>query len=148
MAVFPKGKYDYQVDSTAQFLDWFKKPFPGQGIFEYYRQEFEKLQRQPETEETWVRLRAPPPGIGAVQTGPNRHYNVRPDGTFEMPADDAAFLIPQGWTKIAEWTRQHAVWWPTTLRSSAKSRELFDSYNVRDVSERTPPAMGPHACLY
>jgi hypothetical protein len=109
MAVFPKGKYDDQVDSTAQFLDWFKKPFPGQGIFEYYRQEFEKLQRQPETEETWVRLRAPPPGIGAVQTGPNRHYNVRPDGTFEMPADDAAFLISQGWTKIAEWTRLHAI---------------------------------------
>jgi hypothetical protein len=33
----PKGKHDDQVDSTAQFLDWFKKPFPGQGIFEYYR---------------------------------------------------------------------------------------------------------------
>ena len=109
MAVFPKGKHDDQVDSTAQFLDWFKKPFPGQGIFEYYRQEFEKLQRQTETEETWVRLRAPPPGIGAVQTGPNRHYNVRPDGTFEMPADDAAFFISQGWTKIAEWTRLRAI---------------------------------------
>jgi hypothetical protein len=37
MSVFPKGKHDDQVDSTAQFLDWFKKPFPGQGIFEYYR---------------------------------------------------------------------------------------------------------------
>ena len=37
MTVFPKGKHDDQVDSTAQFLDWFKKPFPGQGIFEYYR---------------------------------------------------------------------------------------------------------------
>ena len=38
MTVFPKGKHDDQVDSTAQFLDWFKKPFPSQGIFEYYRQ--------------------------------------------------------------------------------------------------------------
>src|SRR5712671_844613 len=28
MTVFPKGKHDDQVDSTAQFLDWFKKPFP------------------------------------------------------------------------------------------------------------------------
>src|SRR6266849_5618495 len=37
MTVFPKGKHDDQVDSTAQFLDWFKKPFPGQGIFEFYR---------------------------------------------------------------------------------------------------------------
>jgi predicted phage terminase large subunit-like protein len=38
MSVFPKGKHDDQVDSTAQFLDWFKKPFPGQGLYEYYRQ--------------------------------------------------------------------------------------------------------------
>ena len=30
-------KHDDQVDSTAQFLDWFKHPFPNQGICEYYR---------------------------------------------------------------------------------------------------------------
>jgi predicted phage terminase large subunit-like protein len=38
MTVFPRGKYDDQVDSTAQFLDWFKRPFPGQNMFEIYRQ--------------------------------------------------------------------------------------------------------------
>jgi predicted phage terminase large subunit-like protein len=38
MTVFPNGKHDDQVDSTAQFLDWFKRPFPNQGIFEYTRQ--------------------------------------------------------------------------------------------------------------
>jgi hypothetical protein len=32
MTVFPKGKHDDQVDSTAQFLDWYKKPFPSQGF--------------------------------------------------------------------------------------------------------------------
>ena len=37
MTVFPKGKHDDQVDSTAQFLDWFKKPMPSWGIFEYTR---------------------------------------------------------------------------------------------------------------
>jgi hypothetical protein len=31
--LFPNGRHDDQVDSTAQFLDWFKRPFPGQGIF-------------------------------------------------------------------------------------------------------------------
>jgi predicted phage terminase large subunit-like protein len=36
LMVFPKGKHDDQVDSTAQFLDWFKRPFPYQGLFEYY----------------------------------------------------------------------------------------------------------------
>jgi hypothetical protein len=46
MTTFPKGKYDDQVDSTAQFLDWFKKPFPGQWIFEYTRQKAEEVERR------------------------------------------------------------------------------------------------------
>jgi hypothetical protein len=37
LAVFPKGKHDDQADSTAQFLDWFKKSFPGQGPYEWAR---------------------------------------------------------------------------------------------------------------
>ena len=46
MTVFPNGRHDDQADSTAQFLDWFKKPFPGQGIFEYYRQRAQELEEQ------------------------------------------------------------------------------------------------------
>ena len=38
MTVFPNGKHDDQVDSTAQFLDWFKKPMSNWGIFEWTRQ--------------------------------------------------------------------------------------------------------------
>ncbi len=44
MTVFPRGKHDNQVDSTAQFFDWFKRLFPGQGIFEYYRQLAEEVE--------------------------------------------------------------------------------------------------------
>jgi hypothetical protein len=33
LTVFPNGKHDDQADSSAQFLDWFKTPFAGQGIF-------------------------------------------------------------------------------------------------------------------
>jgi predicted phage terminase large subunit-like protein len=40
---FPKGKHDDQVDSTAQFLDWFKKPMPNWGIYEFARQQAEEL---------------------------------------------------------------------------------------------------------
>src|SRR5205085_3796240 len=29
----PKGKHDDQVDSTVQFLDWFKTPMPHWGFF-------------------------------------------------------------------------------------------------------------------
>jgi len=32
--------------STAQFLDWFKTPFPGQNIFELYQRDAEKLKHQ------------------------------------------------------------------------------------------------------
>src|SRR5438876_5631320 len=51
MTVFPNGKHDDQVDSTAQFLDWFKKPFRGQGIFEYYRRRAaEEAERRRQTQ--------------------------------------------------------------------------------------------------
>ena len=43
MAVFPEGKHDDQVDSTAQFLDWLKTPMKGWGIFEFYRRKAEAL---------------------------------------------------------------------------------------------------------
>ena len=58
MTVFPNGKHDDQVDSTAQFLEWFKKPFPGQGLYEYIRQRAQELEerRKPQPVKTvWAR---------------------------------------------------------------------------------------------
>src|SRR3954454_18622195 len=54
MTVFPNGKHDDHVDSTAQFLDWFKRPFPGQWIFELYRSEAEaaELRLHPQPAQT------------------------------------------------------------------------------------------------
>jgi predicted phage terminase large subunit-like protein len=46
---FPKSKYDDQADSTSQALDWFKqhaRNYLG-GIFEFYRQEAEKVKAEP-----------------------------------------------------------------------------------------------------
>jgi predicted phage terminase large subunit-like protein len=45
LSSFPKGKYDDQADSSSQALDWFKQQcmYSGHGIFEYYRQEAEKI---------------------------------------------------------------------------------------------------------
>jgi predicted phage terminase large subunit-like protein len=109
MVVFPKGKHDDQVDSTAQFLDWFKKPYPGQAILEYYRMRAERRQNPENPERYRVRLQAPSGGMGSVQTFSGRHINVSPDGTIEMSADDARYLIRAGWTKLAEWTRDEAA---------------------------------------
>jgi hypothetical protein len=103
MTVFPKGKHDDQVDSTAQFLDWFKRPSPSQAFFELVRAQVER-QRNPENPERFrVRLRAPC-DVGAVQTFSGRHINIGPDRTVEMSADDAEYLIRDGWIKLAEWT--------------------------------------------
>src|SRR5438270_9782784 len=41
MTVFPNGKHDDQVDSTAQFLDWCNKPMPCWGIYELTRRQAE-----------------------------------------------------------------------------------------------------------
>jgi predicted phage terminase large subunit-like protein len=106
LTIFPKGKHDDQVDSTAQFLDWFKRPYPSQGIFELYRIRAEQLRR---LTTCWVRLRAPQ-GIAFVQTFSGRHLTVSPDGTVEMSAEDAEYLIRAGWTKLAEWcSREEAA---------------------------------------
>ena len=44
MTVFPSGRYDDQVDSTAQFLSWFKKPMgEGWAMFEVARMQYEKM---------------------------------------------------------------------------------------------------------
>jgi len=109
MTVFPNGKHDDQVDSTAQFLEWFKKPFPGQNIFELYQRDAEQLKHQREAEKRKpprpvnVRVKAPP-GIGAVQTFSNRHINVGEDRIVEMSEEDAFCLISLGWTILGDAT--------------------------------------------
>ena len=45
-------KHDDQVDSTAQFLDWYKKPFPSQGHYEYMRQRAQELQQRDKPQPT------------------------------------------------------------------------------------------------
>jgi predicted phage terminase large subunit-like protein len=43
MASFPKGKFDDQVDSTSQALDWIKSGMCKYGLFDSYREEAERL---------------------------------------------------------------------------------------------------------
>jgi predicted phage terminase large subunit-like protein len=52
MTVFPNGKHDDQADSTAQFLDWYKMPFPGQNIFELYRRLAEAAEQRQKPQPT------------------------------------------------------------------------------------------------
>ena len=98
ITTFPKGKHDDQVDSTAQFLDWFKIPMPHWGIFEHTRRMAERLKPPAEVH---LRLQAPH-GIGAVQTRSGRHITIGQDGIVEMSATDADCLMRDGWTKFGQ----------------------------------------------
>jgi predicted phage terminase large subunit-like protein len=58
VTVFPNGKHDDQVDSTAQFLDWFKRPRPGEAYLEFTRmmvEEWGQVHRPPlPTKPNWA----------------------------------------------------------------------------------------------
>jgi predicted phage terminase large subunit-like protein len=43
LSSFPKGKFDDQVDSTSQALDWIKNGMNKHGVIELYREEAERL---------------------------------------------------------------------------------------------------------
>jgi hypothetical protein len=47
LTVFPRGRHDDQVDSTAQMLDWFKRgsgPSSNKGIYQLYKERYEAQQ--------------------------------------------------------------------------------------------------------
>ena len=46
LAVFPYGRFDDQVDATAQFLDWCKSAAREDGIYAYYRMRYEERRRR------------------------------------------------------------------------------------------------------
>jgi len=69
MTVFPKGKYDDQVDSTAQFLDWLNTPMPQAGAFEFMRREAEKARAAERT--TLFQTAKPEFAIGSMEWRPS-----------------------------------------------------------------------------
>jgi hypothetical protein len=60
-----------------------------------------------------------------------------------MSAEGGEYLMRSRWTKIAEWTGEDALDGPRRYQAVPKVGGSFNSYNVRDMSERPPPAMGP-----
>jgi predicted phage terminase large subunit-like protein len=101
LTVFPNGRHDDQVDSTAQLLDWFKDgggPSSNAGIFELYRRRAEELRRG-QTPGPLVLLQAPR-GISHVQLFSGIHRAVAADGTVEMTEFDAAPLLNAGWARV------------------------------------------------
>lgn len=93
LTTFPKGKYDDQVDSTSQALEWLKQRVPGAGILEYYRLLSEQTTQGISSPLT--RLKAPP-GISHVYTTEGRSLLISNDGIVEITEDEAKPLFAAG----------------------------------------------------
>jgi predicted phage terminase large subunit-like protein len=100
LTVFPKGKHDDQVDSTAQMLDWLKQSGrePG-GFFQLVKESALELRRSQPGSGPPVRLRAPP-GISAVQLLSGTRRTVGAVGTVEISESNAAPLLGCATRKI------------------------------------------------
>jgi predicted phage terminase large subunit-like protein len=101
LAVFPNGKYDDQVDSTAQFLEWVNKPMPDWVFFEVMRRRVQAFEQQHQDRERHRVLLEGPAGHSAHLAG--QLLEVASDRTLEVSADDAEPLIRHGWRKLGEW---------------------------------------------
>jgi predicted phage terminase large subunit-like protein len=96
---FPDLAHNDEVDACSGALEMLHPEMKGWAFYELYRRRAERFQQD---KSSWVRLQVPR-GIGAVQTFSGRHLNVGEDGTVDMSAEDAEYLIRDGWTKLAEW---------------------------------------------
>jgi predicted phage terminase large subunit-like protein len=96
MTSFHFGKYDDQVDSTSQFLDWAKVIEPP--ILTYARQEAERQQRPAHAT---IRVQRPAnSSVGTVYFADGTHTNVPADGIIWIRPEDFGPLNQQGWTRI------------------------------------------------
>jgi len=95
LTTFPNGKYDDQVDSTSQALDWIKQGASEPYLLQYMRLEAEKLRNPPVQ---MVRLRVPF-GTTALQLRTRIVY-VPNDGIVELTTEEAKPLLRIGFTKV------------------------------------------------
>jgi predicted phage terminase large subunit-like protein len=96
LIVFPAGRYDDQVDSTAQALAWTKIRPPGWGIFEYYRDL--AAQAKGTASERLVSLKSPP-GVTHVQVLSGRQYMTR-GAMVSVVEEDASPLLRAGFSRV------------------------------------------------
>jgi hypothetical protein len=92
LILFPAGRYDDQVDSTAQALAWTKIRPPGWGWLEFYRTESERAQGI--APGGLVTLKAPS-WISHVTGRSGRQYVVQ-NGSVAVAEEDAATLLHAG----------------------------------------------------
>jgi predicted phage terminase large subunit-like protein len=95
LMMFPNGRHDDQVDSTAQALAWSKQRPPSWGILEYYRRAVAEMNGVATV--SMVSLRAPE-GVSHVSGLSGRQYLVS-NRIISVEAGDAPPLVRSGFTR-------------------------------------------------
>jgi predicted phage terminase large subunit-like protein len=95
LTTFPGAKYDDQVDSTSQFLDWSKQRPPGWSILEYYRL---LPENQRPRKGAMLKLKVPA-GITRIYGITGHAIMVQQDRTIEVTEEDAVSLLRNGWAR-------------------------------------------------
>lgn len=94
---FPGLKHDDQVDSTSQFLAWFREEGEPGGLYRYYEQEFERKRAM--AEHRTVQLRAPA-RMSHYITISGETMAVGSDGTVWLTEIDARSARQAGFTDV------------------------------------------------
>ena len=99
LTVFPNGRHDDQVDSTAQAIAWTKQRPPGWGMFEWWRQGAERA-RDLNVVTPMVRLLAPVGmAYSQLQTLSGLHLTIPADRIVTLTEEDAGPLRRAGWSE-------------------------------------------------
>lgn len=96
LTTFPNGKFDDQVDSTSQALEWLKQRTPGWGILQYYADLVASAGRSQVGPMVRYRIQ---PGVSHVYTITGRQVLVGDDNIIELTPDEAEYVQP-GWEKL------------------------------------------------
>ncbi len=96
MMMFPKSRYDDQIDSVSQALDWARNRGCADNIIEYYRREAETI-RGGRQQSPSVRVRGP----GSLQLITGRVPLAEPDGSYLITDEEWVPLSREmGWARV------------------------------------------------
>ena len=99
LTIFPNGRHDNQVDSTAQAIAWTKQRPPGWGMFEWWRRGAERA-RDLNVVTPMVRLLAPVGmAYSQLQTLSGLHLTIPADRIVTLTEEDAGPLRRAGWSE-------------------------------------------------
>jgi hypothetical protein len=101
LITFPNSKHDDQVDSTVHALAWSTQEAtkPGMGVFQFYKLEAAKQNRNLESAETMIRVEVPPgPTHWILITG--RQVAVPPDRIISGTEEELAPVLQNGGKRV------------------------------------------------